>query len=212
MIGALRGTIIEQKADTILLDVNGVGYELTATRSALEAGTRGAELALIVFTDVKETSITLYGFRDSLEKEVFLLLKKVKGIGSKIALSIVSSIGPETLLQAIGQNDITRLKSIPGIGSKTAERVIVELRENVREFATESLAQSFSAPAGRAAPAGGAEGDVLLALEKLGFPLERARQVVAQTLRVHAEKANVLKTDPGELLRLSLGQLGERHA
>ncbi len=210
MIGALNGLVAEQKSDSLLLDVNGVGYQLTVTSSVLAALPAGeAKLRLIVYTDVKENAITLYGFRDSLEKEVFLLLKKVKGIGSRIALSIVSAVGPEALLQAIGTNDITRLKSIPGVGTKTAERVIVELRETVKDFALETSGEAFIAAAKPGSrQASGAESDVLLALEKLGFPGDRARKVIEQTMRVHENKADLLRADPGELLRLALGQLG----
>ena len=212
MIGALNGSLIGRKGDLLLLDVGGVGYEVMVTNSVLESLSPGADegkVRLIVFTDVKENAITLYGFKDSLEKEVFLLLKKVKGIGSRIASSIVSVVGPEALLQAIGRNDLTRLKSIPGVGTKTAERVIVELRETVNEFALETAGEAFTTPAGRSKGAAvGAEGDVLLALEKLGFPLDRARKVIDKTLQVHEKQADVLRTDPGELLRLALGQLG----
>lgn len=211
MIGALTGPVVGRKADTLLIDVNGVGYEVTVTNSVLDSlpGSPSDSVRLIIFTDVKETAISLYGFRDPLEKEVFLLLKKVKGIGSKIALSILSSVGPEALLNAIGRNDVSGLKSIPGIGAKTAERVILELRETVNLFAKETMAEVFTSQSSKVQPVGnGAEGDVLLALEKLGFPLERARLVVTQTLKAHADKAAILKEDPGELLRLSLGQLG----
>jgi len=213
MIGALNGSLMGRKGDLLTLDVGGVGYELTVTNSVLESLPVGtdvtAKVRLVVFTDVKENAITLYGFRDSLEKEVFLLLKKVKGIGSRIALSIVSAVGPEALLQAIGRNDVTRLKSIPGVGTKTAERVIVELRETVNDFARESAGAAFTTPADRSRAAHqGAEGDVLLALEKLGFPLDRARKVIDQTLRVHEKQADILRRDSGELLRLALGQLG----
>ena len=209
MIGALNGTVIERRGETVVLDVSGVGYEVTASAAALQSIGKDGRLRLTVYTDVKETSISLYGFAGGLEKEVFLLLRKVKGIGSKIALAIVSSIGAEGVLRAIGQNDMSRLRQIPGIGGKTAERIVVELRENVSKFAQEAAEESITGgvappPAGLAA---GAEADVVLALEKLGFPLERARLVVTSTLKKHAAEVPALKADPGELLRLSLGNI-----
>lgn len=211
MIGALNGKILERRGEQVTLDVNGVGYDVTLTAAALSSISKENTLRITVYTDVKESSISLFGFRNSLEKEVFLMLRKVKGIGSKIALSIVSSVGAEGVLRTIGQNDIARLKSIPGIGGKTAERIIVELRESVTQFAQEIVAEGTpvaeAALRERIVVEKGAEGDVILALEKLGFPLERARQVVAQTIAANPSVANI-KTDAGELLRLALGNIG----
>ncbi len=227
MIGSLRGQVLHQGTDTIILDVQGVGYELTVTGSIWARAPFKEPLSLFVHTDVKENSISLYGFSDLLEREVFLLLKKVKGIGSRIALAIISSIGPEGVLLGIGQQDVSALKRVSGVGNKTAERIIVELREQVAELlkdvvSTGDRAQSgggkvivgnFAAGAhsGSRAPQksvpGGVEGDVILALEKLGFSGDRARQVVTLAIK-EAESADpALRDDAGELLRLALGRL-----
>ena len=228
MIGSLRGQVIHQGSDTIILDVHGVGYELTVTGSIWARAPFKEPLTMFVHTDVRENSISLFGFADLLEREVFLLLKKVKGIGSRTALAIISSIGPEGVLTGIGQQDVSALKRVSGVGNKTAERIIVELREQVAELIRDVVSTGGRAQAGggkvivgnfaagpqaivprgpqRAVPSG-VEGDVVLALEKLGFPGERARQVVTQAMKDAETGDPALIDDAGELLRLALGRL-----
>ncbi|MFN8389322.1 MAG: Holliday junction branch migration protein RuvA [Bdellovibrionota bacterium] len=210
MIGALKGNIADRNGDRVLIDVQGVGYEVTVTSAALAAlSPDGSNARLVIFTDVKENSISLFGFKNSLEKEVFLLLKKVKGVGSKIALSVVSAIGAEGVLSSIGQNDVSRLKRVPGIGGKTAERIIVELRENVQEFVVESesplVIEKISEPAGSSM--GRVQLDVVLALEKLGFPSDRAKQVVASAVAARRQGGLADFADSADLLRLALSGL-----
>lgn len=214
MIAALRGAVIFQNAETVVIDVNGVGYEVLVTRALLEEVSKNAQaVTILVYTDVKENSISLFGFKSTLEKEVFLLLKKVKGIGSKTAMGVISSVGAETVLNCIGQNDISRLKAVPGIGGKTAERLIVELRENVKDFINDtkinlsSKIEIIASGKQNAAVFLGAEYDVILALEKLGIAKEKANQVVALTIKQNAEISPQLKSDAGELLRLALSNL-----
>lgn len=215
MIAALRGAVIFQNAEQVVIDVNGVGYEVSVTRALLEEISKNnQQVKILVYTDVKENSISLFGFKNTLEKEVFLLLKKVKGIGSKTAMGVISSVGAETVLNCIGQNDISRLKSVPGIGGKTAERLIVELRENVKDFINDakiSLSSKIEiAPFNKQQPQAaflGVEYDVILALEKLGIAKEKANQVVILTLKQNAEILPQLKSDSGELLRLALSNL-----
>lgn len=217
MIGALRGRVTELVEEVIVLDVRGVGYELTVTASVLErlgrpvsTGGTGDEIALVVFTDVKESSITLYGFSDRIEREIFLLLRRVKGIGSRLALNIVSTIGSSGVLRAIGDHDVATLKLVPGIGGKTAERIVLELREQVENF--------VPARDGRALPplqisrtrapgpdVNSAEGDVILALERLGFSRERASAAVCSSLEQIGQAGKALES--GELLRITLGSL-----
>jgi len=211
MIGWLAGRVVSQQGETLVVDVNGVGYAVTASASVLgKLSGDYCSVELIIFTDVRENSIALYGFSDQLEREVFLLLKKVKGIGSKVALCIVSWFHPEQVLAAIGQADLTALQSVPGVGKKLAERIVVELREYVGELAREVVVpltqriernvsvQRLSGPAS-------IPGDVVLALEKLGFSSDRARDVVARVIEEHANSPALHKTD--ELLRLSLANL-----
>ena len=213
MIGALRGKLLQKLPAELLVDVHGVGYIVTASKRSLSrSGGIGSEIELIIYTDVKENSISLFGFADQLEREVFLLLKKVKGIGPKYAMAIVSALGPEGVLSAVGRGEIARLKEVPGVGKKTAERVLIELREYVGDLARESADETILAverlpisteeDAATALPGSAPQSDAVLALEKLGFARDRARKAVQAAAR---ENLNV--NDPGELLRLSFAHL-----
>lgn len=216
MIGFLRGVLMRKAGSQILLDVGGVGYELTVTASVLLAtdAALGSELKLVVYTDVRENAIALFGFQEHAEKELFLLLKKVKGVGSRTALSIISWMRPEDLLSAIGRGDVTELQKVPGVGKKTAERLIVELREQVgllaHDFSNEVLPDrrtQVRPSASSGAPGVGAVMDSVLALEKLGFSAERAQSAVNSALAAGGNSAEALLKDPGELLRAALVNL-----
>ena len=216
MIAALSGKILDKLGDRLVLDVNGVGYELTVTGKALgKLGAVGSSASLVVYTDVRETAISLFGFADAAERELFLLLKKVKGVGSKLAVTVVSFLDSEVLLSSIGTGDVAALQKVPGVGKKTAERLIVELREHVGNIASEvgtissniEVISAGSAQSGSSNTEPGVVGDVLLALEKLGFSAERAKGVVKATLdEKSASDPSVLK-DAGALLRYSLANL-----
>lgn len=228
MIGALSGTVASISGDQLIIDVNGVGYEVSATRDVFRRfGKVGESARIVIYTDVKENSILLYGFGTSLEKQVFLLLRRVKGIGSKIALATISTLGAEEVLSGIGRGDISAFRRVSGVGGKTAERVIVELREAVAEFITEngaltesgarpiiSRGRSQTAVSSLQEPPRGVEADVILALERLGFPGERARQVVTLTIEklggddgANGRGNSVEIADSGELLRLALANI-----
>lgn len=215
MIGALRGKVNAVQGDTIILDVHGVGYEVAPSARVRSMIARsGEEIAISVYTDVRENAIALYGFAEAAERELFLMLKKVKGIGAKLALAIVSQLEPEALLSAIGAGDITALKNVSGVGKKTAERLVVELREQVTEIAREVgaalppelLRPVVALPRGIEASQSVA-GDVVLALEKLGFPGERARLVVAAAIETNGPERPDALHDAGELLKLALASL-----
>lgn len=217
MIGYLRGRVQRISGDFVLLDVGGVGYEVLVSARALEhlSGLK-QEAGIVIHTDVRETAILLYGFLDHLEREVFLLLKKVKGIGSKLAMTVISHVGPEALLLSIGRGDVKALCQVPGIGKKTAERVIVELREGVVESASEvsslllagapAATDSFSPSptAAKTPPTFGsrAADDASLALEKLGFSRTQSDKAVAEVMQM-APSLN----DAGEFLRLALARI-----
>ena len=209
MIARLRGKVVQNDGEQIVLDVSGVGYLITVSEQVhhnlpSESANDDTEVELIVHTDVKETDISLFGFANELERQVFLLLKKVKGIGSRLALTIVSAMGSEELLSLISSRDIAALQRIPGIGKKTAERVIVELREQVGQlaFAVAPLVGQIeiSRQADLAFPAG-PQTDALLALQKLGFPEERARRAIDQVVQDAGEENNL---DASQLLQNAL--------
>lgn len=205
MIGFLRGKIARKTLGEAILDVNGVGYLLNLSRRAEEAcGGEGSNAEFIIYTDVRENAIVLFGFENQLEREVFLLLKKVNGIGSKVAMSVLSGMGAAGLLQAIGQQDMTGLTKVPGVGKKTAERMIVELREYVSELLgteVKPLARSVERVPNEVIEPAGPETDARLALEKLGFSAERAREAVKLAV------ANTERLDAGEILRRALAHV-----
>jgi Holliday junction DNA helicase RuvA len=206
MIARLRGTICEKIQDILVLDVNGVGYEVCVTpRVSASIGGEGTEVSLTIYTDVRETAIVLYGFNSQLERQAFLLLKKVKGIGSKIALSVLSTLSPEELMIAIGNSSITSLTKVPGIGKKSAERIIVELREQVSQFVSENTTSASSEIEVSFVGSGGSgiASDAMLAMEKLGFSEDRAKHAVSEVLKNH-----VGVKDAGEMVRFALSYLG----
>ncbi|BCS53016.1 Holliday junction branch migration protein RuvA [Geobacter sp. SVR] len=132
MIGMLRGTIAHKSPDHIILDVGGVGYRVLIPFSTYyELPEEGGTAILQIHTAVREDAIQLYGFRTRLEKSFFQLLISVSGVGPKLARDILSNIQPAPLSQALVQGDIHKLSSIPGIGKKTAERLVLELKEKV---------------------------------------------------------------------------------
>ncbi|NLF25587.1 MAG: Holliday junction branch migration protein RuvA [Deltaproteobacteria bacterium] len=193
MIGALSGTVSDISGNRITLDVQGVGYELCCSRASLEKLVQGEEAALIVFTDVKEDSINLYGFEDRLEKQVFLLLTKVNGVGARTASEIISRMDKLELLRVIGAGDVARLQMVKGIGKKTAERIVVELKDRVAEFAVEKgelqggLSSSLDQP----------YEDAIQALVALGFSRKVAEQAVAQARAglssEHSDSGKIIK-------------------
>lgn len=129
MIGSLRGNIAQKSATEIILEVAGVGYRVITPLGVLsELPPVGSEVFLYIYTYVREDAISLYGFSSEGEKKVFTTLLGISGIGPKVALSIVSGIPYEEFLTAVEAEDITRLTRIPGLGKKTAQRLVLELR------------------------------------------------------------------------------------
>ncbi|GFO60306.1 Holliday junction ATP-dependent DNA helicase RuvA [Geomonas silvestris] len=187
MIALLTGKIALKAPDYIILDVNGVGYRVQipfSTYYALPA--EGSAISLQIYTSVKEDAINLYGFRTQQEKELFQLLIGVSGVGPKLANAILSNSEPGELAESLLRGDLVRLSSIPGIGKKTAERLILELKEKVKKL---GLAQGA---AHEAAPVTGKQEikeDVLSALINLGYK-ESVVQKALNELRI-AEDATV---------------------
>jgi Holliday junction DNA helicase RuvA len=129
MIARLRGRPVARTADGLVLDVNGVGYLVQATPSA--AATGGDEITVETYLHVREDALQLYGFADAAERELFVQLLGVNGVGPKVALAIVSGSRPGELRKAIVREDVARFQAIPGIGKKTAERIVLELKEKI---------------------------------------------------------------------------------
>ncbi len=131
MISRLRGVPVGRSSDGLVLDVGGVGYLVAATPSALGRADSGREVSLETYLHVREDALQLYGFADASERELFVSLLGVSGIGPKVALAVVSSSPPAELRRAIAVGDAARFQAIPGIGKKTAERIVLELKGSI---------------------------------------------------------------------------------
>ena len=140
MIARLRGTPAGRSPDGLVLDVNGVGYLVAATPGVLRRADGGGEVTIETFLHVREVALQLYGFADASERLLFVLLRTVGGIGPKVALAIVSGSPAAELQRAIGNGDHALFQAIPGIGRKTAERIVLELREKVSAGADDPAA------------------------------------------------------------------------
>jgi Holliday junction DNA helicase RuvA len=171
MISQLRGRPVARRPDGLVLDVNGVGYLVAATPSALRRADGAGEVVLETYLHVREDALQLYGFADSAERELFEHLLSVSGVGPKVALAIVSGSSPGELRRAIVLEDTARFEAIPGIGKKTAQRVVLELKEKVGSAAValEPHGQGSEHLAARDA------------LVELGFSMLEAEQALART-------------------------------
>lgn len=192
MIGYLRGGVKRKQPDRIVLDVQGVGYSVGIPLSTfLRVGELGDEVELSVYTHVTDNSMSLYGFSSEAEKETFLKLISISGIGPKIALNILSGIEVSDLEEAIRSSDITRISLVPGIGKKTAMRIALELQEKLLE--KEKVLRAGMSQERE---------DLLSALINMGFKRKEVEKIVDATLRELKEEAEF-----EILLRESLRQL-----
>jgi len=195
MIGFLKGNVIASSPERLLVDVGGVGYDVhipLSTFYEIERLPPDSTVGLFVHTHVREDAIELFGFWTEREKLLFEKLIAVSGIGPKLARVILSGMAPEQLLAALAAGDIARLETIPGIGKKTAERMVVELRDRVQDLASE-LVETTSAVVH--------EDDLVEALVNLGYKPKAALRAVGEARRDNPEAPF------SELLRLSLQRL-----
>ena len=162
MIGSLRGKLIEKRPSHVLVDVGGVGYQVQVPLSTFAVlGPLHSETALLIYTHVREDQLALYGFATAREKHCFELLISTSGVGPSLALKILSGMGIEDLVPAIRKGDVARLVLIPGVGKKTAERIVVELRDKLAAVDVEE--------AGKPRTRSQLESDVASALVNLGY-------------------------------------------
>lgn len=182
MIASLSGKISHKQANTIVIDVGGVGYEVSIPLSTFyEIGEVGSEISLNIFTHVREDALSLFGFKTLLEKDLFLLLTSVSGIGPKSAITALSGMSAEEMIEAIRQNNLPRLNSIPGIGKKTAERIVIELRDKAAKLSLSSATDAASGDSGTAA--GSVFEDAVSALVNLGYQRVAAERALSQALK-----------------------------
>jgi len=203
MIASLTGKIQAVYADRLVLDVGGVGYEVfLATDAIARLPGRGDTVFLHIHTNVREDAIVLFGFLDEAEKELFLALKTVSGIGPKLALAALSGMRLDDLCQAIAAGDVKRLTILPGIGKRTAERICVELKDKIVSFTAAPSRQATLPPA----MATSTVADTLSALVNLGYADPVARQALAETrARLGDEAFAALRVE--EMIREALRAL-----
>lgn len=177
MIAHLSGALLDKQVQRLIVDVGGVGYELLVPLSTFYGvGDVGSRVALRVHTHVREDAIQLFGFGSVLELELFERLISVNGIGPKLALAVLSGIEPAELVRAVRTSDLARLTKIPGVGRKTAERLVVELRDRLPKSAAGETPDN-------AAEGAGVKGDLLSALVNLGYQRAAADTAVDKALR-----------------------------
>lgn len=182
MIAFLSGKLLEKHANTVIVDVGGVGYEVSIPLSTFyELGEAGSDVELRIYTHVREDAIQLFGFKTTHERDLYLKLISVQGIGAKSGITMLSGMNADEIIAAIRSNDLARLIAIPGVGRKTAERLVIELRDKVGELALSAGVGGHNGSA--QLPADAVFEDALSALVNLGYQkaaAERALNKVVQ--------------------------------
>ncbi len=199
MIAHLRGRLLSLSPELAVVDLGGVGYGVNlsvTTNYELEKAPEDTEVSLFVHTHVREDALALYGFASERERQLFERLITVSGVGPRLARGILSGLAADALLRALAAGDLARLTRVPGVGKKTAERLVLELREKAIE-----LAREVAASPAAAAELPTADDDLLGALVNLGYRRLDAERALAEVKQGNAD-AGV-----PELLRLSLRRL-----
>jgi Holliday junction DNA helicase RuvA len=178
VIAHLRGRIFEKQPNRLVVDVNGVGYDVSVPLSTFYGlGEPGSDIALRIHTHVREDALALYGFATRLEQELFERLISVSGIGPKLALAVLSGIEPPDFIRAIERGDLARLTAIPGVGKKTSERIVLELKDRLPRPQPAMVAASDSLEASDH------RHDVLSALMNLGYHRPLAEKAVESAIK-----------------------------
>jgi Holliday junction DNA helicase RuvA len=177
MIAYLSGTLLAKQTTSVILDVAGVGYEVTIPLSTFyDLEETGTQVQLRIYTYVREDALQLYGFKTARERELFLRLIGVSGIGPRLSISILGVMSADELVAAIRTNNLARLTAVPGVGRKTAERLVIELRDKVAALSSAALDEELAAGAGTRSQSSedAMREDVLSALTNLGYPKSAA--------------------------------------
>lgn len=192
MIGKLRGKVDAVGESHCIVDVNGVGYEVQASGRTLRAMELGREVSLVIDTHVREDAIRLFGFTSEVERSWFRALQGVQGVGSKVALSVLGTLSPQDLAQAIALGDWAGVEQTPGVGRKLAQRIVSELKDKAPALSVAGLnvpAAALSRP-GSASSEGNAVAEAISALTNLGYNPTQAAQAVAGAARELGEGAD----------------------
>ena len=199
MIAFLRGRVLDKQPNRIIVDVQGVGYELHVPLSTYyDIGEEGSEVSVRVYTHVREDALQLFGFLTELERQLFERLISINGIGPKLAIAVLSGLDPRELVAAVQRGDVARLVTIPGVGKKTAERIVLELRDRLQQLAVPVAASTT--------PGTGADRlriDLVSALQNLGYHRPQAEKAVDSTLASSPDAAfeDALRQVLRELMR-----------
>lgn len=205
MIAHLSGTLLAKHATSVIVDVGGVGYEVTIPVTTFyDLGELGEAVRLQIYTHVREEALQLFGFRTLRERELFTLLISVSGIGPKSAVAMLSGMSADEIVTAIRQSNYARITSIPGVGRKTAERLVIELRDKMAALSSPALEEQIAAGGPTAAQSEDAlREDTLAALLQLGFPKPAAEKAITSGIQEGGDLSVEM------LLRRSLRQLSK---
>lgn len=180
MIAHLSGTLLSKQATSVIVDVGGVGYEVTIPLSTFyDLEDMGSTVQLRIYTHVREDTLQLFGFKTARERELFLKIISVTGIGPKLGITLLSGMTADEMIASIRTNNLARLTLVPGIGRKTAERLIMELREKVAELSSTQLEEELGAKPEASEPTEDTvRADALSALLNLGYQRTSAEKAI----------------------------------
>jgi Holliday junction DNA helicase RuvA len=185
MIAHLNGRLLSKEATSVIVDVAGVGYEVSIPFSTFyEVGDVGSNVELRIYTHVKEDVLQLYGFKTLLERQLFINLLSVSGVGPKIGIALLSGMSADELVNSIKNNNLARLTGVPGVGRKTAERLVVDLREKMTTLAAAQVQEEPGAPTvvTTGSPEDSVRSDALSALLNLGYQRSAAEKAIDTVL------------------------------
>lgn len=186
MIAFLSGKLLDKQANMVIVDVGGVGYEVSIPLSTFyELGEIGSEVQMRIYTHVREDAIQLFGFKTNRERDLYLRLISVQGVGAKSGITMLSGMSADEIILAIRTDDVGRLTTIPGVGTKTAERLVIELRDKVGELAAGG-SKAMDPPAAASPPDAVFE-DALSALVNLGYQRTLAEKVLKHAVQEGTE-------------------------
>lgn len=190
MIAHLSGTLLSKQTNTVILEVGGVGYEVTIPLSTFyDLEDAGANVKLHIYTHVREDTLQLFGFNTLRERELFLRLISVSGVGPKLAITMIGIMNAGEIIASIRTNNLARLTSIPGVGKKTAERLVIELRDKITALSSPALEEEFAAQTGTGTQASedAVREDALSALTGLGYQKAPAEKAINAALQEGGE-------------------------
>ena len=200
MIGHLRGPILEKEPPTLIVEAGGVGYTVDAPLSTFyHLPAAGEEVSLRIHTVVRDDAIQLFGFLTRDEQHLFTALLRVTGVGAKLALQVLSGLPPAELWRCVQDNDLKRMSQVPGIGKKTAQRLVMELRDSLGQPPAGDAAAG-GAPGGGAG-AGGPRREAVAALQELGYSADQAEQAIGAVGEADLSVEELLKRSLQQMAR-----------